>query len=208
MMRGVRLPVRLLLRARAAAAPQRRFGADLSKLDPYETFEGSVEADDSVDHIKEAYRDLVKKYHPDSNPDADPSKIAEINHAYQMLIRDKMKNPAGGGGAAVVGDEPPVPRSSLQERVYRPAEARWEEQTQMQLHKVRRRYGGFAYGITWVLFHIVQFVRMYRFLVAIMMMGMGFQLFRGWLAQRDLKKIQRMRAQHQLENSGQSYATA
>ena len=65
--------------------------------DPYKVLGVSPDATD--DEIKQAYRRLAKKYHPDRNP-GDPvaaQKMQEINDAY-----DRIKNPgktysAGGG---------------------------------------------------------------------------------------------------------------
>ncbi len=37
--------------------------------------------------ITKAYRDLVKRYHPDRNKAADPRIIVEINVAYQTLVK-------------------------------------------------------------------------------------------------------------------------
>ncbi|HKK95735.1 MAG TPA: DnaJ domain-containing protein [Anaerovoracaceae bacterium] len=56
--------------------------------DPYEVL--SVGRDASMDDIKKAYKDLVKKYHPDkyqNNPLADlaEEKLQEINDAYAYL---------------------------------------------------------------------------------------------------------------------------
>lgn len=63
--------------------------------DPYEVL--GVRQDATEEEIKAAYRDLVKKYHPDkyqNNPLADlaEEKLREVNEAYEYL----MKN--GGSG--------------------------------------------------------------------------------------------------------------
>lgn len=63
--------------------------------DPYEVLGVSHNA--SEDEIKKAYRDLVRKYHPDNyanNPLADlaQEKMKEINEAYDVLTK--------GGGAS------------------------------------------------------------------------------------------------------------
>ncbi len=64
--------------------------------DPYEVL--GVPHGASEDEIKKAYRDLVRKYHPDNyanNPLADlaQEKMKEINEAYDLLTK-------GGGGSA------------------------------------------------------------------------------------------------------------
>ena len=57
--------------------------------DPYTVL--GVDRNSSEDEIKEAYRRLAKKYHPDANPDdaVAAEKMKEINAAY-----DQIKNPA------------------------------------------------------------------------------------------------------------------
>lgn len=51
--------------------------------------------------VKKAYRELVRKYHPDSNPDHLPLEVAEarmkeINEAYDEIVRDRTANNSGG----------------------------------------------------------------------------------------------------------------
>ena len=65
--------------------------------DPYEVLGVSKNA--SIDEIKAAYKELVKKYHPDKYRDNPLSSLAEekmkeINQAYESL----MKNNGGSGG--------------------------------------------------------------------------------------------------------------
>lgn len=72
-------------------------------MNPYEVLGVSEDADDET--IKRAYRELVKKYHPDkyvNNPLADLAgeKIKEINKAYDMIMN---KSHAGGGGNYTAG---------------------------------------------------------------------------------------------------------
>lgn len=69
-------------------------------MDPYEVL-GVSPADDE-ETIKKAYRELVKKYHPDkyiNNPLADlaAEKMKEINKAYDAIMN---KGASGGAGQA------------------------------------------------------------------------------------------------------------
>ena len=63
--------------------------------DPYTVL--GVSKDASEDEIKNAYRKLAKKYHPDLNPGDEKAaaKMKEINAAY-----DQIKNPSAYGQAA------------------------------------------------------------------------------------------------------------
>lgn len=61
-------------------------------MNPYEVLGVSEHASD--EQIKEAYKALVKKYHPDkyqNNPLADlaEDKLAEINEAYDMIMKSR-----------------------------------------------------------------------------------------------------------------------
>lgn len=74
--------------------------------DPYEVLGVSPNASD--EEIKEAYRELVKKYHPDKyidNPLADlaEEKLREVNEAYDEIMNGRMGSGGGfgaSGGAA------------------------------------------------------------------------------------------------------------
>jgi DnaJ-class molecular chaperone len=54
-------------------------------MNPYS--ELGVDSNSTLNDIKKAYRDLVKKYHPDLNPDDIESakRFKEIQHAYEIL---------------------------------------------------------------------------------------------------------------------------
>lgn len=73
--------------------------------DPYAVLGVSPSASD--EEIKRAYRELAKKYHPDSytnNPLADlaEAKMKEINEAYDAIVRQRTQGgyqaPGGGNG--------------------------------------------------------------------------------------------------------------
>lgn len=68
--------------------------------DPYKVLGVSPNATEA--QIKEAYRELAKKYHPDKyvdNPLADlaAEKMREINEAYDYLMKNKNQNNRTGG---------------------------------------------------------------------------------------------------------------
>lgn len=68
-------------------------------MNPYEVLGVSEDADEET--IKKAYRELVKKYHPDkyvNNPLADlaSEKIKEINKAYDMIMNKTAGGQRGG----------------------------------------------------------------------------------------------------------------
>lgn len=67
-------------------------------MNPYEVLGVSENADEET--IKKAYRELVKKYHPDkyvNNPLADlaSEKLKQINEAYDMLTSGRTSSGAG-----------------------------------------------------------------------------------------------------------------
>ena len=68
--------------------------------DPYEVL--GVRQGASEEEIKAAYRELVKKYHPDkyqNNPLADlaEEKLREVNEAYEYLEKNRMGGGSGSG---------------------------------------------------------------------------------------------------------------
>lgn len=71
-------------------------------MNPYEVLGVSENADEET--VKKAYKDLVKKYHPDkyvNNPLADlaAEKMKEINKAYDMITKGKTQNQTGSANS-------------------------------------------------------------------------------------------------------------
>ena len=69
-------------------------------MNPYEVLGVSPNADDET--VKKAYKELVKKYHPDkyvNNPLADlaAEKMKEINQAYDMIMNKKTTSNGNSG---------------------------------------------------------------------------------------------------------------
>lgn len=69
-------------------------------MNPYEVLGVSSNADEET--VKKAYKELVKKYHPDkyvNNPLADlaAEKMKEINQAYDMIINKKSSTGSSSG---------------------------------------------------------------------------------------------------------------
>lgn len=64
--------------------------------DPYKVL--GVSRDASDDEIKQAYRRLAKKYHPDRNPGDQEAakKMQQINAAYEQIKNPEKAQPSGG----------------------------------------------------------------------------------------------------------------
>ena len=71
--------------------------------DPYEVL--GVRKDASMDEIKTAYKELVKKYHPDkyqNNPLSDlaEEKLQEVNEAYETICKTRESGGGYSGGGS------------------------------------------------------------------------------------------------------------
>lgn len=105
------------------------------KKDYYQVLGVEKTADEKV--IKQAYRRLAKKYHPDANPDKNAeARFKEINEAYEVLSDPEKRsrydqfgtatpgnfaggwNPAGGGGYTNVEDLGDSPLNDIFESLF------------------------------------------------------------------------------------------
>lgn len=71
-------------------------------MDPYEVL--GIRKDASDEEIKAAYKELVRKYHPDkyqNNPLSDlaEEKLQEVNEAYDLLMKNRGAGSSYGGGS-------------------------------------------------------------------------------------------------------------
>ena len=84
-------------------------------MNPYDVLEVPKEADDK--DIKESYKQLARKWHPDKNkaPNAE-EKFKEINKAYNILINPELRQRYDQFGTV---DENEVPNNVNMEEMFR-----------------------------------------------------------------------------------------
>src|SRR5690349_7047744 len=109
-------------------------------MNPYEILGVSVNATDH--EIKRAYRNLVKRYHPDRrSPEASHEAIAAINHAYDILSDPEKRAQYDRGFASIFIEY------AQQQQQEDPVEAykrefkrkRWEREKQERQEVLTRR---------------------------------------------------------------------
>ena len=76
--------------------------------DPYLVL--GIKPSASDEEVKQAYREMVKKYHPDSyqdNPLSDlaEEKMKEVNEAYDAIVRMRSGGQGYGGGQSYSGGQ-------------------------------------------------------------------------------------------------------
>ncbi|MGN6734266.1 MAG: DnaJ domain-containing protein [Candidatus Binatia bacterium] len=77
--------------------------ADQQKRDCYEVL--GVDRNATQERIKQAYRQLAMKYHPDRNPDSDATeRFKEIAEAYAVLCDPAKRSQYDAGGHAGVSE--------------------------------------------------------------------------------------------------------
>lgn len=78
--------------------------------DPYKVL--GVASDATDEQVKDAYREMARKYHPDNyqnNPLSDlaTEKMKEINEAYDVIMKQRRAGGSSGGGASYGGSAHP-----------------------------------------------------------------------------------------------------
>ena len=86
------------------AARERISRLELDENEPMESHYRTLGIDPSAspEELQEVYADLLKKNHPDRNPNADPSRFQEIHEAYNAIVEHKPTIPTDDSFSRVV----------------------------------------------------------------------------------------------------------
>jgi curved DNA-binding protein CbpA len=91
------------------------------------------------EEIKQAYRNLAKKFHPDVNPDPDAHlRFLEISEAYEYLL-EELKH----SNRRVIYDQDEVFTHEYIEEMRRRAKERAQEKVRMRLEKLKKEHEAF-----------------------------------------------------------------
>lgn len=105
----------------------------MQESDHYQTLKVKVTATQA--EIKQAYRRLVKEYHPDCHPDRDGhEQIARINAAYEVL--GDLESRTSYDRQRDLHSPPPTPATPRRSRYQRPTGASADEQIERWLRQV------------------------------------------------------------------------
>jgi hypothetical protein len=73
-------------------------------IDPYRTL--GLQAGASVDDVKQAYRRLAKRYHPDAGRDSSPERFLAVQAAYEMIVGSSRSRGAARSAARAAAARP------------------------------------------------------------------------------------------------------
>lgn len=100
----------------------------------------NIKSPASEDEIKQAYRELAKKYHPDVNPSSDAhEKFLEISEAYEFLIEQSKRNV----GKAISYNPEDVSMRDYFDEMRRKAKERAQEKARIKYEKIQKEHEAF-----------------------------------------------------------------
>lgn len=105
-------------------------------MNPYDILNVSTNATDA--EIKRAYRNLVKRFHPDrQSPEASHEQIAAINHAYDILSDPEKRARYDRGFAAIFFEPEKEDPIEAYKREFK--RKRWEREKQEKEDELARK---------------------------------------------------------------------